>query len=116
MVETAVSEIAEVEVYFALNNEGDFGFGLTPLEAHQMLVDNQQQDLAIRAFSIRVRARKPGVELGPEIDIADRDVEAASVAEGKTVGTMLSDDPAYAAAQKDTADLPEASRASQHSS
>jgi hypothetical protein len=97
-------EIAEVEVYFALDDLGHFGFGLSANEARVMLIDEFSEDgTAIRSFSIRVRARKPHVELGPEIDIADRDIEAATVSEGKTVVTILSDDPEYAAAQKGTA-------------
>jgi hypothetical protein len=89
----AASEIAEVEVYFALDDNGAWGIGLTGEEARENLLLYRDDGTAIRSFSVRVRARKPHVELGPEIDIADRDVEAATVSE-----------------------LPEASRASQHSS
>jgi hypothetical protein len=95
VAELEAAEIAEVEVFFALDNDGEWGIGLTPNEARQMLVDEiSDQGTAIRSFSIRVRARKPHIELGPEIDIADRDVEVASVSET----------------------LPEASRSSEHSS
>jgi hypothetical protein len=107
------SEISEHEIFFALNDAGTIGVGFTPSEAAECLLSADDTGCAIRSFSIRVRARKPGVELGPEIDIADKDVEVATVAEGKTVVTILSDDPEYAAAQKGT--LPEVSRASHQS-
>jgi hypothetical protein len=123
MVENDASEIAECEVYFALSDEGDFGFGLSPLEAHAMMIDRGKQEIAIRSFSVRVRARKPGVELGPEINIADRDVEVAGVAEtpGRIEAGPDECDTGVALTQAINelvaADpLPEASRSSHHSS
>lgn len=80
-------DIAEHEIFFALNDAGSIGVGFTPDEARELLLEHDDSGVAIRSFSIRVRARKPHVELGPEIDIAD-----------------------------EARDLPEASRASHHSS
>jgi hypothetical protein len=121
MVEIDTSEIAEVEVHFVLDNRGNWGFGLSGDDAAESLWNDSGDGIARRHFSIRVRARKPGLELGPEIDIADRDTEVATASEGKTVVTILSDEPEYAAAQRGTltlsaeAQLPHPSRAS-HSS
>ncbi len=76
-----ISEIAEHEIFFALNDLGSIGMGFTPNEAAEALMAEDDTGVAVRSFSICVRARKPGVELGPEIDIADQDVEVASVAQ-----------------------------------
>jgi hypothetical protein len=100
------SEIAEVEVHFVLDDNGHWGIGLSSPEARDNLIRSDESS-AIRAFSVRVRARKPGVELGPEIDIADRDTEVATVGESGPTDSHTS---------SGTPRLPEASRSSQHSS
>jgi hypothetical protein len=108
MVEIDKSEIAEIEIYFALDDNGQWGFGADAEAARDMLMnDFSDEGTAIRSFSVRVRARKPGVELGPEIDIADRDTEVATVAEG---GGNHGDKMIV------IENLPEASRSSQQSS
>jgi uncharacterized protein YegP (UPF0339 family) len=73
--------IAEIEIYFALDDNGDWGFGLSAPEARAMLVSEGYESNTIRIFSVRVRARRPAFELGPVIDIADKDVEVAHVAQ-----------------------------------
>jgi hypothetical protein len=81
-IETAAApDIAETEIFFALDDTGVWGIGFSAEEARECLLNERDDGTAIRSFSIRVRARKPHVELGPEIDIADKDVEAASVAQ-----------------------------------
>jgi hypothetical protein len=110
MVENDTGEIAEVEVCFVLDDNGHWGIGLTREEARENLLDDRDDGTARRYFSVRVRARKPGVELGPEIDIADRDTEVATVGESGPTDTHTSSGTPRAPR------LPEASRSSQHSS
>jgi len=72
-------EIAEQEIFFAINDRGSISVGFTAEEARDQLLETDGDGVAMRAFSIMVRARKPHVELGPVIDIADETVAPAEV-------------------------------------